>query len=850
MTTGRLRRRDPARLPVIGGVPRTHPHFTGRESALEQIHEVLTRPGSRFLIGGGSGVGKSRLAAEYAHRHAEHYDLIWWIPASSDIDAHRAYLRLAEHIGVPVAYEHVPRAVQTVRDALAEDPSFGRWLLVFDDVTDVERLAADYFPPGDRGNILVTSRELRRTARSLPGGRFDGQVIPRFTKSESLALLRRVCPDRLADPREGERLAELLEHLPLALIQVGAFLSESTVSTQVFLETFEERYHQTLGHAGPDDPTVPLRVAWDMQAEELAAGEREAHETEHMVLELIRLCAFLAPRPLGRTLFSRSGGLGPTPAGTALLGDDVRLGRVLDHMKRHHLAHFDHGRDTFRLHELFQSVIRDSLPHAERVRYRDLAHLILSRSDPGAPADPAHRTTYLRLYAHVKAAQAWLGRDPRVRDLVLNVADLLIEVGNYSDATSLVDQAANAWSDDPVRRTDARLRRNKIRRIHGEYATALAEAERIHADQVERAGGAIDEALDPLRAVAISLSGLARFDEAERIFRRILDHRRARHTDADPRTLGAAHDYGQTLLEQGRFEAALDIDQSTLRGRLLVLGPDDVHTLRSGLSVGLDLILLGRLEEARTQIEECMERFATTVEADSPHAIQGRMLLSVIHRRLGAGDRALAESRRSLALYRRKHPPNARLSLYLRVIHMVTLAGTGAREDLREALDEAERILPPLDERYPQAHPFPATARLGAAIALRAAGRYDEALALDQEGLERLTRIYGPGAFSRLPAAVNTATDLYHLDRVEEAARLEAAAEADCRRRLPADHPILLTVRRNHLVSRQALGEDVSPGWDALRAEFLARFGADHPGTVSLSSFTRQDCDVFPIAPL
>ncbi len=851
MTTGpgRPRRKDPAHLPVIGGVPRANPGFTGREAILEQIHGSLgSGPGSRFLLGGGSGVGKSRIAVEYAHRYAADYDLIWWIPAATDIETHRAYLRLAEHIGLPVSYEHVPRTVQTVRRRLADSAELGSWLLVFDDVADVEALTDDYFPHGG-GHILVTSRDHRSLPRSRPGHRFDGQVVPRLTTAESLSLLRRVCPARLDPPGDGERLAELLEHLPLALGQVGAFLRESTMSTHDFLDLFEERYDAMVWHMGADDDhTAPLRVAWSIQAEDLLDGPtNRERETRHMVLELIRLCAFFAPRPLHRTLFTRSRASGPTPKRSLLLGDDIRLGRVLEYMGRHNLAHFDHERNTFQLHELFQSVIRDSLTMEERVRYRHLAHLILAQNDPAGPTDPAHRTTYLLLYAHVKASQAWASRDAQVRGTVLNVVDFLTEVGNYSDATSLVGQAVNAWGDAPGLHLHARLRRNKIRRIHGEYGTALEEAEELHAEQVRRDGPDTDEALEALRAVAISLSGLARFDEAGRLFRRILDHRRGQYTDADSSTLEAAHDYGQVLQEQGRFEEALAIDQRTMAGRRALLGANDVRTLRTGISVGLNLILLGRLEEARERIEECMERFGTVTEPDSPHTLQGMVFLSVVHRRLGETDRALELSARALSLYLRKHPPTVRQVLYCRVIHMVTLARAGA---LEEALPEVDRLRRPLDERYPAEHPFPASARLSMGIVLRAAGRYTEALKLDQEGLELMLGIYGPGSFSSLPAALNVATDMYHLDRFDEARALEALAEADCRRQLPADHPLLLTARRNHLVSRRAGGEDVSEEWDRLHEEFTARFGDAHPGTVSMSSFTRQDCDVFPLAAL
>jgi tetratricopeptide (TPR) repeat protein len=837
MTTGpgRPRRGEHELLPVTGGVPRANPHFTGREAALERIHDFLdSRPGARFLISGGNGVGKSRIAAEYAYRHSREYDLIWWIPAATDIETHRAYLRLAEHIGLPVSYEHVPRTVQSVRRELSERADLGSWLLVFDDVVDVEALATEYFPHSG-GHIIVTSRHHRWLPRGQGRQRFDGQVVPRLTTAESLSLLRRICPERLEPQSHGEHLAELLEHLPLALSQVGAFLRESAMPTADFLELFEERYDAMLWRMGADDDhTAPLRVAWSIQAEHLLEGSDERElETGRVALELVRICAFFAPLPLSRGLFHRA--------------DGAVLDRALEYMGRHDLAFFDDRNDTFQPHGLYQSVVRDSLTMAERVHHRNLAHQVLADNAPEGPTDPAHRAAYLSLYTHVKASQAWTSRDPRVRSMVLNVVDFLTEVGNYTDATSLLGQAVNVWLDDPSMLLHARLRRNKIRRIHGEYVTALEEARSIHAEQVEREGPDSDETLEARRAVAISLSGLARFQEAGQLFRDILDQRRERHSAADRRTLEAAHDYGQALQEQGRFEEALAIDQSTMAGRRALLGPDDVQTLRTGLSLGLNLILLGRLDEARQQLTECMERFETAAEPDSPHALQGMLFLSVAHRRLGDPERALELATQALVRYRRKHPSTVRQVLYCRVIRMVSLVRAGS---LDEALREVNDLMPPLDERYPAEHPFPAAARLSMGIVLRAAGRHSEALELDQEGLERLLRIYGPGSFSTLPAALNVATDLYHLGRFREAGDLEAMTEADCRHRLPADHPILLTARRNHLVSRHAGGEGVSEEWDRLRAEFAERFGGEHPGTVSMSSFTRQDCDVFPVAPL
>ncbi|MFL1378245.1 MULTISPECIES: FxSxx-COOH system tetratricopeptide repeat protein [unclassified Nocardiopsis] len=839
MTSGTGRRGGRRRgdhPPVMGGVPPADPDFTGREAILEQIHEALHRSdSSRFLIGGGSGVGKSLIATQYAHRYANSYDLIWWAPAATDIDVNGSYLRLAEQIGLDASYDHIARTVQDVRRALAHDPRIGSWLLVFDGAADLETLAADYMPEGG-GRVLITSQDRRRPRRHVPGRLVDGRIVPRLDTAESLSLLRRLCPDRLEPIRTGERLAEHLEHLPLALAQVGAFLRESPMGTEEFLERFEERYTDKVTRMGTDDEhTAPLAAAWEIQAEELLAGDG----TARAVVELVRLCAFLAPLPLSRSFFARDPQADPEQAG--LFGDEARLDRVLEFMGRRRLASVRPG--TFHLHELFQEVIRDSMPLVEKVRYRDLARRLLARNDPGDPTDPANRDHYLLMHAHVKASQAWSGRDPRVRSLVLNVIDFLTEIGEYAKAVGVADQAVNAWGDDPVQHLHARLRRNMIRRLHSEYATALAEARDIHTREVARGGPDSDEALEALRAVAIALSGLARFDEAERLFRQILDHRRDR-APGDEHTLEAAQNYAQVLLERGRFTQALEFSERNLRERVELLGPDSVSTLRTDLHLGLTLVFLGRWEEARDRLEDCMARFEAQSASDTPHALQGLLVLAAVYRGLGDTETALEHSTRALALYRRRYPPTVRQTLYGRVVHMVTLALAGRGG---EAAAEVRLLLPSTDERFPADHPFPAWARVGAGIALRSQGAFAAAAELDRAALERLRTLYGAGSFNTLAAALNLATDLYGLERYEDARALDALTEADCRALMEEGHPILLTARRNHLVSRQALGEDVKEEWADLYRVLLSRFGPTHPAVASMSSYTRLDCDVPPV---
>lgn len=66
-----------------------NPHFTGREYELESISRVLNERGTHphaksVVLTGVSGVGKTQIALEYAHRHRDTYASIFWVDGSSE----------------------------------------------------------------------------------------------------------------------------------------------------------------------------------------------------------------------------------------------------------------------------------------------------------------------------------------------------------------------------------------------------------------------------------------------------------------------------------------------------------------------------------------------------------------------------------------------------------------------------------------------------------------------------------------------------------------------------------------------------------------------------------------------
>ncbi|MEE2039674.1 FxSxx-COOH system tetratricopeptide repeat protein [Nocardiopsis sp. CT-R113] len=840
--SSRLRRSRPKALAKLRGVPPHNLNFTGRERILEHVHDLLAESsGGVYLLAGGGGIGKTQIATEYVHRNRDEYDLIWWFAANSASDVQQSYLRLARYLGIGEDTGNLEQVAQQVREVLEGDPHVGRWLLVFDDVSELAQLGDDTLPANGPGDVIITSRD----QSWIPSGRSEGAIVPSLSPQESVALLRKVCPQGLEDDVTALQIADRLEHLPLALAQVGAYLRDSLMSVAEFLHLLQNKFDELVTHVEPEDLyPLPLAAAWNMQLDDLRRGTGPDRALKRMVREFVQLCSFFAPRSLSRTLFHRARGLSSNPDLTQILGNEMVLTRVLRYVSRHSLAEFDRTNHTFQLHVTFQTVVQSTLSDEERVRYRDLAHRLLAQSDPLGPELPQNWPEYQLLYTHVDASEAWRSHDPQVRGLVSNVIVYLVETGNGNAALALADRAIEAWYDDTAQRFQIQLLRAKILRIRGDNEIALAEAERMYAEQAQLEGAESEEALEAHRARAIALSNLGHYARALAMFEDIHRTRTTLFSEDDENTLVIAHDIGGCLRRLGRFREALELDRRTLEQRKYVFGPDGIPTLRTRLSIGLDLMALGYLGEARETLEDCRRRFEVTEANASTHTSEIPIFLSVIHRRLGDHTLALELTEQAREVNVARYGPHAPSTLHLNSIHMVNLAFANR---LDEARDLAEDLLAHMDDRFPARHLFPWASRANAAIVFRVLGEYERAHELDRAAMEAIRERFPDADVTLTAVEVNLGNDLFALGRLKEARAQDVASVELCRETLGEHHIFLTTARRNLLISRRALGEDVQGEWEALRELYASRFGPDHRFVTTMASFVRLDTDIFPV---
>ncbi|MCY1136831.1 DUF4062 domain-containing protein [Actinoplanes sp. Pm04-4] len=228
------RRNQPA---PVWNIPAHTVDFVGREDLLRQVEDAFAEGGpSAVVLHGGDGVGKTALAIEYARRHADDYDIAWYISNGEPYQVADQLTLLARTLQPSVA-----PGLADLATALRGKRS----LVVIDDVAD----PAHVLPllPAEAGHVLITSPRGDRTGvRPIAVGTFG--------RAESIELLR--IRDEELTVSQADRLAAAVEDFPKDVAVVVDLLREAGLSVEDYLRAFgREARDETPGpdRSGPVD---------------------------------------------------------------------------------------------------------------------------------------------------------------------------------------------------------------------------------------------------------------------------------------------------------------------------------------------------------------------------------------------------------------------------------------------------------------------------------------------------------------------------------------------------------------------------------------------------------------------
>jgi tetratricopeptide (TPR) repeat protein len=549
--------------------PRLGDLFTGRQEELDTLAGGGTAAITQSAaISGLGGIGKTRLAVEYAWRSGNRYTASWFVRADSPENLRRNLAALAgpELLNLPEWEEQDEnKTVAAVKRWLREH---GGWLMILDNVDTPETAEAvlEVLPSLYKGRVLITSRltawppEVRK------------QALEKLSQEEAVRfLLQRTEGGRepAADDSEtAGHLAQRVDGLPLALEQAAAFIVRHRMRLADYLQAWEGERQRVLQWFDPHVMRYPASVAvtWQHTFQQLTPT----------AAALLRLTAFLAPDPIPVEIFEQSAehveaavGLFCDESGKAPDGKPIREA-VAD------LAGFSmvwqQDSRSFSVHRMVQEVLRSQIADVRMRAWIETALKILDITFPFNVENPtawavcdrlrphATRITILTeqagidmppnrllsklggfLYAKglYSAAEPLLRRTlvcaeaafgvnhPAIADSSHNLGIILLKMGRLAEAESLIRRAL-----------DIQLA------THGENHPSVAAGysglalvhfltDRIvEAEELQRRALAIDEAVDAdntNHAVSRDLNGLARvlratnrLGKAETLVRRAL----------------------------------------------------------------------------------------------------------------------------------------------------------------------------------------------------------------------------------------------------------------------------------------------------------------------------------------
>jgi Tetratricopeptide repeat len=564
--------------------------------------------------------------AEYAHRFAGTYDLVWWVAAEQAGLIGEQFAALGGELGcVPAG-----AGTEAVRAAvLGELRQWGRWLLVFDNAEAPGDLAG--WLPGGGGHVLITSRERGWTEIAAP---VEIEVLAR---SESVAILRdRV--DGLAEA-DADRLGAQLGDLPLAVAQAAGFMAQTATPAAEYLTLLETRAARILAQARPVSYPRSLAAATQLIADRLAAEDPAA-------AELASVCAFLAPEPTPEQLLT--GAAAELPASLAArAADPLAWRQTLAHMTRQALARIDHR--GLQLHRLTQAILRDRLTPGQASATRAHAEAILAASNPGDEDDPSTWPRWATLMPHLLAADLTATGNPALRQLAWQATRYLLARGDARSSHDLASHLYPQWrerlgADDPHTWTIGYFLAQALRHM-GRYA----EARDLDQDVLDRRRRVLGEnhprTLDPANNLALALHALGKVQAAYDLNEDTLNRRRRVLGEDHPDTLASANNLAFALRALGEVQAARDLDQDTLNRRRRVLGEDHPDTLASASNLAFDLRALGEVQAARDLDQDTLDRRRRVLGDHHPSTLTSARNLAADLRALGdvQGERELDE---------------------------------------------------------------------------------------------------------------------------------------------------------------------------------------------------------------
>ncbi|MGW0557784.1 FxSxx-COOH system tetratricopeptide repeat protein [Streptomyces sp. NPDC002926] len=845
--------RYPGAVPKVWNVRPRHAWFTGRAPVLDRLRDQLRgdiRSARRFpqVLYGLGGVGKTQVAREYAHRFRADYDLVWWVEAEQPDRVVSSLAELATELDLR-AGDVVAEAAQAALLALRRGVPYSRWLLIFDNVEDLDR-ALDLLPEetgplsdGVYGHILATCRNKPVSTRLEP------MEVEVFTRAESVEhLCRRVSK---LPARDADRVAEAVGDLPLAVEVAAAWLAETATPVDSYVEQLREQSTKVLSLGDPEDQ---IGATWNISIARLRKESRAA-------VRLLELCSFFSAEPISMKLIGSDSMFQSLLPYDPDLRERYMLGKVIQTLNRFALAKVDPADSSIQVHRLVQAAVRAGLTPEEQDLAKHEVHRVLAEARPAEEVerdnpvnDPKSWPSFDLIWPHLGPSGIADCDEENVRQLMVDRIRYLLKRGELEGARLLGLQLNKTWTrelgENDLQTLNIRFELANALRAQGKYQ----EAREMDEDTLARQTRVLHEThpnddhpsiLITTGSLAADLRALGRFDEALERDQRIYRGLRRIFGEDHPRTLIAANNLAIDYRLTGDSERARRLDEETVERRSELLGVDHPFTLTTKGHLARDLRETGEYQSSVQVLREVVAAFERVLNADVPEVLRTAKSLAVSLRKAGYPHEAKRITEETYSRYRERYGTKVPDAL---ACGLNLAADYSAVGDKQAALDLAHQILDGYRETLGEDHPFTLACRNNVTIYQRGLGAAAEAAESGELVRTALEAALGPRHPFTLCTAINLANAYGDLGQQDRAELWERAALEGLLRRYKPTHPDVLACRSNLAITLRSAGREEESR--QLRAEVLEltakQLGIEHPITEAARAWRRVNRDLEP----
>jgi tetratricopeptide (TPR) repeat protein len=634
-----------------------NPLFTGRENVLKRLNDAL-RASKTAAISGLGGIGKTQTAVEYAYRYRDNYTTILWVKAESLESITSDFVTIAHLLNLPEKQEQEQHLIIEAVKRWFKDQA--EWLLIFDNADDLEMMRG-FLPTDGKGYILLTTRAqaTRRIAQRIEIDEMDQE-------EGALFLLRRATILDLNDSLKeassvdqdiAKEIVRVMDGLPLALDQAGAYIEETGSGLSDYLQLYNTRQAELLQRRGKLVADHPESVAttWSLAFEKVQQANPAA-------ADLLRLCTFLDPEVIQEEIITK----GAPELGSVLqpvAADPIKLNDAIGTLLSYSLIRRnpDH---TLSIHRLVQLAFLYSMNKSIQRRWAERVVRAMNQAFPEVDFE-----NWLRCQEYIPQVLAcnvlieqWDMTFPKAAQLLSDAGYYLRVSAQYEQAEPLFQRALAIrervqGADDPL--TASSL--NDLATLYqdqGKYEEAEPLFQRALAIRERMQGADHPDTASSLNNLALLYRRLGKYEQAEPLYQRALATNEKVNGPDHPDVAANLNNLALLYDDQGKYEQAEPLYQRALAIYERVLGPEHPYTAKCLDNVANLYSSQEKYKEAEPLFQRALAIRERVLGPEHPDTAQSLNNLGLLYDNQGKYEQAEPLYQRALTICERMLGPN------------------------------------------------------------------------------------------------------------------------------------------------------------------------------------------------